>query len=142
MLKSLHRQALVQGLGIFLGLYFLHIVIVPLLGKISAGPWKDNSVIFFTSQLLGVATCLVSGFWAGRVAGRRGFLHGLLVASMGMVVTAAAALGWAQVFNLKAPFLGSLFHWMFINGAITGFAGMVGQEYHKPRAGKIDGTPV
>jgi putative membrane protein (TIGR04086 family) len=72
-----------------------------------------------------VATCLVSGFVAGRIAGERGFLHGLGAGGLGTVITALAAVLWSFMTGADFPFLATLPFWVVVNGFLGAFAGLV-----------------
>lgn len=121
---NFNRKAIIQGTLVFIGLYTLQILLIPLLAKFVDGGWKNAGLSGFR-QLLGVAICLGAGYVAGRVAGERGFLHGFNVGAFGTLLTAVAAVVFSFVFGIQAPFLDSLPLWVVLHGALAGVGGLL-----------------
>ncbi len=120
----INRKAIYQGTLVFLALYVVHLIVVPILLR-SLEDAKNSSVFWGIHQFLGVATCLISGFIAGRIAGQRGFFYGFNVGALGTVISALAALLWALVVGSKSPSLATLPFWIMINGFLGAFAGLL-----------------
>lgn len=120
---SINRKAIIQGTAVFAVLYFIHLMFLPVLAKsIEHG---DGGIVYSVHQVLGILTCLLSGYVAARIAGERGFFYGLNVGALGTVLSALAALLWAAATGAKTPSLGMLPFWIFVNGSLAGFAGML-----------------
>jgi hypothetical protein len=136
--KNLNGRALGVGVALYLGLYVAHLLLLPVLMSPGADG-KPDTGLYGLGQLLGLATCLLSGFFAGRIAGTQGFVHGLIVGAVGTVITALAALGWGAATGAGLPSVVTLPFWMTVNGflsAVGGFAAVnVEQDENKP-AGK------
>jgi hypothetical protein len=83
--------------------------------------------MFAVSQMLGVATCFISGYVSARVAGERGFFYGFNVGALGTVLSALAAAAFSLATGAPLPGLGlrALPFWIFVNGSLAGFAGLV-----------------
>jgi fructose-specific phosphotransferase system IIC component len=132
---NIDRKALLWGTGVFIALYVLHLLLLPLLVGTEQGGKASDSTLYGIHQFLGLATCLVSGFVAARVAGRNGFLHGFVVGSLGTVVTALAAVLWSLVAGAKFPVLGTLPFWLVVNGFLGAFAGLVASNLKEDEGG-------
>lgn len=122
---NINRKALLWGTGVFVVLYFIHLLLLPLLITAGQGGKEGSSALYAIHQFLGVATCLVSGFAAGRIAGEKGFLYGLGVGGLGTAVTALAAVLWSLMTGADFPFLATLPFWIVVNGFLGAFAGLV-----------------
>lgn len=123
-MNNIKIKAIVIGTAVFAGFYTLHILIYPLMRfKLGSG---DGSAMFAVSQMLGVATCFISGYVAARIAGERGFFYGFNVGSLGTVLSALAAVTFAFITGAPLPGTGlqSLPFWLFVNGSLAGFAGL------------------
>lgn len=125
MILDCDAKAVLWGLGVFLGLYVLHLLLLPWLVGAGAGGKEGDAALYGLHQFLGLATCLVSGFVAARIAGNRGFLHGGLVGLLGTLVTALLAMLWAGVTGAKFLGLTTLPFWLMVNGFLGAFAGIV-----------------
>ncbi|TAN47276.1 MAG: hypothetical protein EPN21_17890 [Methylococcaceae bacterium] len=121
---NIDRKAIYNGTLVFIGLYTLHILMVPLLTKVFQEGWKSTAV-FGISQILGLATCLLAGYVAARTAGERGFFYGFNVGAFGTLLTALGAVVFSFLFGLKFPFLQSLPFWIFANGFLAAVAGIM-----------------
>jgi putative membrane protein (TIGR04086 family) len=133
---NLNPKALIVGTAVFAALYFIHLMILPLLMKsLNSG---GGELIFGVHQGLGLATCLLSGYIAARIAGRRGFMHGFNVAAIGTVLSALAAVLWSKLMDAPFPGLAMLPFWIFVNGSLAGFAGLFATEYGKENKGEED----
>ena len=119
----INRKAIFQGTAIFIVLYFIHLMILPALAK-SGQRGEDGAAIFGLHQRLGVATCLISGFFGARIAGERGFFYGFNVGALGTVISALAAILWAALTGAKFPPIGMLPFWIVVNGFLAAFAGL------------------
>ncbi|CAL1240158.1 hypothetical protein [Candidatus Methylocalor cossyra] len=117
-----HRKALFWGTGTFVSLYFIHLLLLPVL--VGTGR-PSNSFLYGVHQALGLATCLLAGFVAGRLAGEKGFWYGLAVAALGTALSALAAVLWSWATGARFPFLATLPFWMVVNGFLGAFAGLV-----------------
>ena len=118
-------KALRGGIAIFLGFYIFHIILLPqLVGKDAAtGDYRE--LLFYTNQALGLATCLVSGFVAARMAGHHGFMHGGIVGMVSTILTALLAMVWAIATGGKFFGLETLPFWLVINAFLCAFGGLV-----------------
>jgi len=118
-------RALSWGISIYLLLYLLHILVLPLLvGERVAG--SDNQgLLYAINQVLGLATCLVPGFIAARKAGHHGFMHGGIVGSVSTILTALLAMLWAIVAGSRFYGLETMPFWIVINGFLGAFAGLI-----------------
>ncbi len=118
-------KALIWGIAIFLGLYVVHVILLPALIGERAATGDYQGLLYGLNQLLGLATCLVSGFVAARKAGHHGFAHGGIVGAVSTVLTALMAMLWAIVTGAKFFGLETLPFWLMINGFLCAFAGLV-----------------
>ncbi|BBL69903.1 hypothetical protein [Methylogaea oryzae] len=121
---NFNRKAIIQGTLVFIGLYTLQILLIPVLAKFVDGGWKSVGLSGFR-QVLGVAICLGAGYVAGRIAGERGFLHGFNAGAFGTLLTAVAAVAFSFMFGIQAPFLDSLPVWVVLHGALAGVGGLM-----------------
>jgi hypothetical protein len=118
-------KALRWGILIFLGLYMIHVVLLPILVGQNAAFSEYKEVLYFLNQALGLATCLISGFVAARVAGHHGFIHGGIVGGVSTILTALLAMLWAIITGAKFFGLETLPFWVVINGFLCAFAGLI-----------------
>ncbi len=124
-MKNIHPKPILVGTAVFALLYFIHIMILPLLrNSLETG---EGGAMFVIHQMLGVATCFVSGYVAARIAGKRGFFYGFNVGALGTVLSALAAVAWSKIMGAGLPGLGlaTLPFWIFVNGSLAGFAGLL-----------------
>jgi hypothetical protein len=122
---AINRKALFWGTGVFIVLYIIHLLLLPLLVGTEQGGKASDSTLYGIHQFLGLMTCLVPGFVAARLAKQSGFLHGFLVGGLGTFVTAAAAVLWSLLTGAKFPSLGTFPFWLLVNGFLSAFAGLV-----------------
>jgi hypothetical protein len=122
---KIHSKALLWGTATFIALYALHLLLLPLLLGTEAGGKETDATLYGIHQFLGLATCLASGFVAAKKAGRLGFVHGLIVGIAGTVLSLVAAILWALATGAVLPAAQTLPFWMFVNGFLGGFAGLV-----------------
>jgi putative membrane protein (TIGR04086 family) len=120
----INRKAIYQGTLVFIVLYAVHLIAVPILLS-SIEDAKSSSVLWGIHQFLGIATCLIPGFIAGRIAGERGFFYGFNVGALGTVLSAVAALLWAVIAKSRLPSMATLPFWIMINGFLGAFAGFL-----------------
>jgi len=118
-------RALLWGIGIFLGIYILHVILLPLLVGQEAAASEHQGILYGINQLLGLSTCLVSGFVAAKVAGHHGFVHGGIVGAVSTVLTALLAMFWAILTGAKFMGLATMPFWLVINGFLCAFAGLL-----------------
>lgn len=118
-------RALLWGIGIFLGIYVLHVILLPLLVGQEAAASDNQGLLYAINQLLGLSTCLVSGFVAAKVAGHHGFLHGGIVGAVSTILTALLAMLWAIVTGAQFVGLATMPFWLVINGFLCAFAGLI-----------------
>lgn len=121
---NFNRRAIIQGTLVFIGLYTLQILLIPLLAKFVEGGWKSVGLSGFR-QVLGIAICMVSGYVAARIAGERGFFHGFNVGAFGTLLTALAAVVFSFLFGIQTPFLESLPLWVVVHGFLAGVGGLL-----------------
>ncbi len=123
-MNKIHPKPIIVGTAIYALLYFIHIMILPIVSKsLEAG---EGGAMFVIHQVLGVATCFVSGYVAARIAGERGFFYGFNVGALGTVLSAVAAAAWSKIMGAALPLgLSTLPFWIFVNGSLAGFAGIL-----------------
>jgi cyanate permease len=124
-LSNLDPKALRLGLATFLGLYVLHLLVLPLLVGTEGDSKESSGTLYAIHQFLGLATCLVAGFVAGRIAGTKGFLHGGVIGAVGTLLTALGAMLWSVVTGAKFLGLGTIPFWIMVNGFLTAFGGFI-----------------
>jgi hypothetical protein len=124
-MNNTNPRAIIVGTAVFALIYGVHILILPLL-KDSLDVGAGNAM-FFVSQMLGVATCFISGYVSARIAGERGFFYGFNVGALGTVLSALAAAAFSLATGARMPGLGlrALPFWIFVNGSLAGFAGLL-----------------
>lgn len=123
-MKHIKIRAVVSGTVIYLALYCVHLLFLPMLFEAFAKGDKE-SWVFVLHQFLGLATCLVSGYVAAVVAGEKGFFYGLSVGVLGTVISGAAAALWALIMDAPVPELSRMPFWAMINGFLAAFAGLL-----------------
>lgn len=123
-MKNINFRAVISGTAVFLALYCVHLLFLPMLAEAYAKGDKE-SWVFGVHQLLGVATCLVSGYVAAVVSNEKGFFYGLGVGVIGTVISAIAAWAWSEVAGAPTPELSRLPFWAMINGFLAAFAGLL-----------------
>ena len=131
---AINRKALLWGTGIFIVLYAIHLLLLPLLVGTEQGGKASDSTLYGIHQFLGLATCLVSGFVAARLAKQNGFLHGFIVGCLGTLVTALAAVLWSLATGAKFPILGTFPFWLLVNGFLSAFAGLMASNLKEEEA--------
>ena len=120
MIDVIDGKALLRGILIFLALYLFHVALLPQLVGEKAATSDSQGLLYFVNQALGLATCLIPGYVAARMAGHHGFAHGGLVGAVSTILTALLAMLWAIVTGLAMlPF------WLLINAFLCAFAGLV-----------------
>ena len=118
-------KAILWGIGIYLAIYAVHLGLLPILVGKEAAEGDYQGLLYALNQLLGLSTCLVSGFVAARKAGRLGFAHGGYVGLISTILTALIAMLWAIISGNKFYGLETLPFWLLINGFLCAFAGLV-----------------
>ncbi len=124
-MNNTNPKAIIIGTAVFALIYFIHIMILPLLK--SSLDMGEGDAMFAVSQMLGVATCFISGYVSARIAGERGFFYGFNVGALGTVLSALAAAAFSLLAGAKLPGMGlrTLPFWIFVNGSLAGFAGLL-----------------
>lgn len=122
---NLYGPAILKGIGLFLTLYFIHVVLLPQLVGESAATGDYQGLLYGINQLLGLATCMIPGFMAARMAGHHGFLHGMLVGGISTVLTALMAMLWSIITGAKFFGLEMFPFWLVMNGFLSAFAGLL-----------------
>lgn len=128
---NINGRALLWGLAVFVLLYIVHLLLLPVLIGTEQGGKESDATLYGVHQFLGLATCLVSGFVAARIAGQQGFLHGGVVGILGTFATAFAAMLWSIVTGAKFFGLATLPFWLMVNGFLGAFAGIVATNLEK-----------
>lgn len=124
-MNNANPKAILIGTAVFALIYAVHIMILPLLkDSLEVG---EGSAMFAVSQMLGVSTCFISGYVSARVSGERGFFYGFNVGALGTVLSALAAAAFALANGINMPGMGlrALPFWIFVNGSLAGFAGLL-----------------
>jgi hypothetical protein len=132
----IHRKALLLGTGVFIVLYVIHLLLLPLLVGTEQGGKASDATLYGIHQFLGLMTCLVPGFVAARLAQQSGFLHGFVVGALGTLVTALAAVLWSLVAGAKFPILDTFPFWLLVNGFLSAFAGLVASNLNEEETEK------
>jgi hypothetical protein len=122
---TLDGKALLWGIAIYLALYILHIAVLPLLVGEAAAASENQGLLYLINQIMGLATCLVSGYVAARKAGHHGFVHGGIVGGVSTIITALMAMLWAIVTGARFYGLQTIPFWLVINGFLGAFAGVL-----------------
>jgi hypothetical protein len=124
-MPEINGRALLVGIGLFLALYVIHVVLLPQLVGEQAAMGDHQGLLYGINQALGLATCLVPGFVAAKIVGHHGFIHGGLVGSISTILTALLAMIWAIVTGGKFFGLETLPFWLVVNMFLCAFAGLV-----------------
>lgn len=125
MIDVIDGKALLRGILIFLALYLFHVALLPQLVGEKAATSDSQGLLYFVNQVLGLATCLIPGYVAARMAGHHGFAHGGLVGAVSTILTALLAMLWAIVTGARFSGLAMLPFWLVINAFLCAFAGLV-----------------
>lgn len=118
-------RAVRWGIGVFVVLYVIHLLLLPLLIGTEGGGKESDPVLYGVHQFLGLGTCLGSGFVAAKIAGHHGFVHGLIIGAAGTFLSLAAAILWAVATTRPVPSLATVPFWLLINGFLTAFGGLI-----------------
>lgn len=129
LMKRINVRAVVSGTVVFLALYCVHLLFLPMLAQAFAKGDKESWVFGF-HQLLGLATCLASGYVAAVVSGEKGFFYGLGVGVLGTAISGLAAVLWSVTTGAPAPELVRMPFWAMTNGFLAGFAGLLATYEH------------
>jgi hypothetical protein len=124
-MNTTNPKAILIGTAVFAFIYGIHVMILPLLrDSLDSG---EGTAMFFVSQMLGVATCFISGYVSARIAGEHGFFYGFNVGALGTLLSALAAVGFSMLTGAVLPgtSLRALPFWIFVNGSLAGFAGLL-----------------
>jgi hypothetical protein len=124
-MNNIKPRAIIGGTAVFALLYIIHVMILPLLkNSLEIG---EGGAMLAVSQMLGVATCFIPGYVSARISGERGFFYGFNVGALGTLISALAAVAWSMATGARLPGLGlsTLPFWIFVNGSLSGFAGLM-----------------
>jgi MFS family permease len=124
-MNNINPKAIIVGTAVYAFIYAVHIMILPLVkNSLEIG---EGGGMILVSQMLGVATCFISGYVSARIAGKRGFFYGFNVGALGTVLSALAAAAFSLLTGASMPGLGlrTLPFWIFVNGSLAGFAGLL-----------------
>lgn len=124
-MPEINGKALMRGIVLFLVLYTIHVVFLPQLVGEQAVTGEYQGLLYGINQALGLATCLIPGFLAAKIAGHHGFIHGGLVGGISTILTALIAMLWAIVTGAKFFGLETLPFWLVINMFLSAFAGLI-----------------
>ena len=124
-MPEVNGRALIRGIVLFLVLYTIHVVFLPQLVGEQAVTGEYQGLLYGINQALGLATCLIPGFLAAKIAGHHGFIHGGLVGGISTILTALIAMLWAIVTGAKFFGLETLPFWLVINMFLSAFAGLI-----------------
>jgi pheromone shutdown protein TraB len=122
---DIHGRALIRGIGLYLILYVLHLGVLPKLVGTQAVLGDSPGLLYGINQILGLATCLAPGFIAGKIAQKRGFLHGGLVGGISTILTALMAMVWSIVTGAQFLGLGTIPFWILVNGFLSALGGFL-----------------
>jgi cyanate permease len=122
---EINGRALVWGIGVFLAIYVLHISLLPTLVGKEAAESENQGLLYAINQVLGLATCLVSGFIAAKKAAHHGFVHGGIVGFISTILTALMAMLWSIITGAQFAGLATLPFWLVINAFLCAFAGLI-----------------
>jgi len=131
-MPEIHGRALVRGIGLFIVLYMIHVILLPKLIGEEAATGEYQGLLYGINQALGLATCLIPGFVAAKIAGHLGFIHGGLVGGISTIVTALIAMIWAIATGAKFFGLETLPFWLVINMFLSAFAGLLATNMEEP----------
>ncbi|MEY2697487.1 MAG: hypothetical protein RL333_1625 [Pseudomonadota bacterium] len=124
-MPEINGRALMRGIVLFLVLYMIHVVFLPQLVGEQAVTGEYQGLLYGINQALGLATCLIPGFLAAKIAGHHGFIHGGLVGGISTILTALIAMLWAIATGSKFFGLETLPFWLVINMFLSAFAGLI-----------------
>ena len=124
-MPEINGKALIRGIVLFLVLYMIHVVFLPQLIGEQAVSSEYQGLLYGINQALGLATCLIPGFLAAKIAGHHGFIHGALVGGISTILTALIAMLWAIATGAKFFGLETLPFWLVINMFLSAFAGLI-----------------
>lgn len=124
-MAEINGRALFRGIVLFLLLYIIHVVLLPQLVGEKAVTGDYQGLLYGINQTLGLATCLIPGFVAAKIAGHHGFVHGGLVGGVSTILTALIAMIWAIVTGAKFFGLETMPFWLVINIFLSAFAGLL-----------------
>ncbi len=124
-MPEVNGRALIRGIVLFLVLYMIHVVFLPQLVGEQAVSGEYQGLLYGINQALGLATCLIPGFLAAKIAGHHGFIHGALVGGISTILTALIAMLWAIATGAKFFGLETLPFWLVINMFLSAFAGLI-----------------
>lgn len=131
-MPEINGKALVRGIVLFLVLYVIHVVFLPQLLGEQAATGEYQGLLYGINQALGLATCLIPGFLAAKIAGHHGFVHGGLVGGISTILTALIAMIWAIATGGKFFGLETLPFWLVINMFLSAFAGLIATNLEEP----------
>jgi prepilin signal peptidase PulO-like enzyme (type II secretory pathway) len=131
-MPEINGKALVRGIVLFLVLYVIHVVFLPQLVGEQAATGEYQGLLYGINQALGLATCLIPGFLAAKIAGHHGFIHGGLVGGVSTILTALIAMIWAIATGGKFFGLETLPFWLVINMFLSAFAGLIATNLEEP----------
>lgn len=135
-IAEISGKALVKGIVAFLVLYMIHVVFLPQLVGEQAVTGEYQGLLYGINQALGLATCLIPGFLAAKIAGHHGFIHGGLVGAISTILTALIAMIWAIATGSKFFGLETLPFWLVINAFLSAFAGLIATNMEESEAGE------
>lgn len=121
----IERSALIQGIGLYLLLYGVHVGVLPWLVGESAANSDNQAALYLLNQALGITTCLLPGYIAARKAGHHGFIHGGLVGGVSTILTALIAMLWAVITGARFSGLATIPFWVLTNAFLAAFAGIM-----------------
>lgn len=133
-MPEINGRALSRGIVLFLVLYLIHVVFLPQLVGEQAVSGEYQGLLYGINQALGLATCLIPGFLAAKIAGHHGFVHGGLVGGISTILTALIAMVWAIATSSKFFGLETLPFWLVINMFLSAFAGLLATNMEEPEA--------
>lgn len=131
-MPEINGKALIRGIGLFLGLYMIHVVLLPKLVGEQAAMGDYKGLLYGINQALGLATCLIPGFIAAKAAGHHGFIHGGIVGGVSTILTALIAMLWAIITGAKFFGLETLPFWLVINMFLSAFGGLLATNMEEP----------
>lgn len=131
-MPEINGKALVRGIVLFLVLYVIHVIFLPQLLGEQAATGEYQGLLYGINQALGLATCLIPGFLAAKIAGHHGFVHGGLVGGISTILTALIAMIWAIATGGKFFGLETLPFWLVINMFLSAFAGLIATNLEEP----------
>ncbi len=131
-MPEINGRALMRGIGLFLVLYIIHVVFLPQLVGEQAVTGDYQGLLYGINQALGLATCMIPGFVAAKIAGHHGFIHGGMVGGISTILTALIAMIWAIATGGKFFGLETLPFWLITNMFLSAFAGLLATNMEDP----------